>query len=135
MSHRQKPIRKPPSCAVDCTPVLNAPIDCTMKSILAIAAVALLTGVARADWKDLKPGMDYRTARTCVGFPLMQNHGRGGAEVWTYDNRGYIQFQNGRVSYWEHPVLPVFASSRMKSVPVAGKPATMVPGQAVALKD
>lgn len=74
-----------------------------MKTVVAVALVALLTAVARADWKDLKRGMDTRTAWQCVGFPLMESKGRGTAEAWTYDQGGYILLERGHVVYWEMP--------------------------------
>lgn len=107
-----------------------------MKSILAIAAIAVLTGAARADWKDLKPGMDYQMAVRCAGMPLMQNHGKGGAEVWTFDNRGYIQFQSGRVAYWNAPKVPTVQWSALaqSTMPVI-KALKRAGRNAVALKD
>jgi len=78
-----------------------------MKALVIAAMFALLTGVARADWKPdwtkLKVGMDVQTARACLGMPLLRNHGRGGNEVWTYDECGYVQLQFGRVTYFEMP--------------------------------
>ncbi len=74
-----------------------------MKTVVAVALVALLTAVARAEWKDLKRGMDTRAAWQCVGLPLMETKGRGKAEAWTYDQGGYILLERGRVVYWELP--------------------------------
>lgn len=74
-----------------------------MKKVVAVALVALLTAVARADWKDLKRGMDTRAAWQCAGIPLMESKGRGAAEAWTYDQGGYILLERGQVVYWEAP--------------------------------
>ncbi len=47
--------------------------------------------------------MDQSTVRRCVGHPILQNRGKGGAEIWTYDHRGYIEFYRGRLSYYSAP--------------------------------
>ncbi len=91
-----------------------------MKTVLGFAALLLLTGVARADWKDLKPGMDQQTAWKCAGTPMLLNKARG-SEVWTYDHRGYIMFEGGRVTYWEQPKtakpeLSAFARAQAKAL-------------------
>lgn len=107
-----------------------------MKSVLAIVAIAVLTGAARADWKDLKPGMDYQTAVHCTGVPLMQNRGKGGAEMWTFDNRGYIEFQFGRVAYWSAPKQPSVQWSAVAQNTMPAIKALKPAGRnAVALKD
>ena len=70
----------------------------------------------------MKPGMDYGSAVHCAGVPLLQVHGKGGCETWTYDYCGYIQFQYGRVTYFEQPKLPI--------AQVATKPAAAAVAQA-----
>lgn len=100
-----------------------------MKPILIVAAIALFAGEARADWKDLKPGMDYHAATACAGVPLIQNRGKGGCETWTYDCRGYIQFRYGRVTYWDAPKTPV-AQVSGRSGPAQPTPATNPAGVA-----
>lgn len=81
-------------------------MDTSVKVLLPMAAFGVLLTSARADWKDLKPGMDQQAAIACAGVPLMQNRGKGGAEVWTYDHRGYIEFSFGRVIYWSASMPP-----------------------------
>ena len=71
-------------------------------AFLGFAATAI---ALRGEWKDLRPGMDAQAALKCVGAPLLQNHGRGAFDTWTYDGRGYIQFEKGKVVYWE-PTQP-----------------------------
>ncbi len=82
-----------------------------MKVVLAWAVALVATVVARADWKDLKPGMDRGAAWHCVGAPILQNHGHGVFEVWTYDAGGYVMFEAGSVTYWE-PSKPAPAEGR-----------------------
>lgn len=61
----------------------------------------LLAASARAEWADVKQGMDQPTVMQALGAPILMNKGKAGAEVWTYDRRGYIQFQYGRVMWWD----------------------------------
>ena len=67
--------------------------------------LALLTAAsARAEWRDLKAGLDQKSAAELVGSPLMASRGRGGKFVtWTFDHGGYILFENGRIRYWQPP--------------------------------
>lgn len=74
-----------------------------MKMAFVIALAVLLAAPARGAWPDLKRGMDQATVIRCIGAPMMQNRGRGGAETWTYDNSGYVSFERGRVSCWQAP--------------------------------
>ncbi|HVU35284.1 MAG TPA: hypothetical protein VHE61_17745 [Opitutaceae bacterium] len=76
-----------------------------MKRVVTVAVALLLSGTARADWKDLKPGMDPRAAWQCVGVPLMQYAARG-TEIWTFDCGAYVQFENGHVTCWTAPKTP-----------------------------
>ena len=71
-----------------------------MKLAWVIAAAVLLPAAARADWTNLRVGMERERVASCVGQPLLQNHGRAGAEIWTYDRCGYIEFQHGRLTFW-----------------------------------
>jgi hypothetical protein len=102
-----------------------------MKTAIALLVAALLAGTARAEWKDLKPGMDQAAALHCVGMPLMLNRGRGGAEVWTYDYCGYIQFQYGRVAYFE-PSKPVIAKTKPVGAPKTAVAVAKAPAQKAA---
>ncbi len=64
----------------------------------------LLASAAQAAWADIKAGLDQKTTREQVGVPLIQNKARQAAiETWTYDDGGYILFENGRVRYWQAP--------------------------------
>lgn len=84
------------------------PIDCGMKAVLAVVVALFATIAARADWKDLKKGMDRTTAMQCVGVPILTSRGHAGAfEVWTYDSGGFVMFEGGVVTYWEHSKTPV----------------------------
>lgn len=106
-----------------------------MKTILALAVIAVLAGEARADWKDIKAGMDYGTAVRCAGVPLMEIRGKGGCETWTYDYTGYIQFQYGHVTYWEQPKAPIAqAASKPAATAVAqsANPTRPAPSRAAA---
>ena len=63
-----------------------------------------VVSLARADWKDLKEGLDPKTAEQLVGAPLFTNQTRGGSLVtWTYDHGGYILFESGRIKFWQAP--------------------------------
>ncbi len=108
-------------------------INCIMKLVLTIAAVLLLSGVARADWKDLKPGMDQQAAFAAAGVPMMQNRGKAGAEVWTYDRSGCIQFSYGRVTCWEQP-KPQTAKPAPAAVVKSEKPSKAAPAPTKVVK-
>ena len=75
------------------------------KGVKRIVIIALLlVSCARADWKDLKAGLDPKTAGELVGAPLFENRTRGGTMVnWVFDNGGFILFENGRVKFWQAP--------------------------------
>jgi hypothetical protein len=110
-----------------------------MKTALSLLAFALLAGAVRADWAELKVGMDQSAALQCVGMPLLQNRGRGGAEVWTYDRRGHIQFQSGRVCAFEAskpaPAPATPPTAQAKATPPSAKKPVASPRGAVALRD
>jgi hypothetical protein len=91
-----------------------------------VAMIFLLAApCVRADWKDLKEGLDPAAAEQCVGAPLFGNQTRGGTYVnWVYDNGGYILFECGHVRFWQQPSeknggVPSLASA---PVPVASSP-------------
>ena len=74
----------------------------TMKRLV-LLFVCLVSG-ATAAWRDLKEGIDAKTAEQLVGAPLFVNQTRGGTMVnWVYDCGGYILFENGRVKFWQAP--------------------------------
>jgi hypothetical protein len=84
----------------------------------AVAIIFLLAAsCVRADWKDLKEGLDLAAAEQCVGAPLFGNQSRGGTYVnWVFDNGGYILFECGHVRFWQQPSeknggTPSFAAS------------------------
>ncbi len=74
-----------------------------MKALLSPLAVLLAASPCFAAWGDLKPGMDEKAALQCVGMPILQNRGKGGAATWTYDCGGYILLRYGRVTSWDEP--------------------------------
>ncbi len=93
-----------------------------MKTIAIIFVLA--ASCARADWKDLKEGLDPTTAEHCVGAPLFGNRSRGGTFVtWTYDNGGFIFFENGRVHFWQPPADKTGGTQALAS---AASPTTIV---------
>ncbi len=77
-----------------------------MKTIVkTLLVIALLTAAAaRAEWRDLRVGLDPKAVAELVGQPLMQQRARGGVLVtWTFDHGGYVLFENGRIRYWQAP--------------------------------
>jgi hypothetical protein len=74
-----------------------------MKTVLPIVLAAMCVATARADWKDLKQGMDRAAVLRAVGTPLIENKGRSVAQVWTFDSGGYVIFEGGRAAFWEPP--------------------------------
>ncbi len=73
-----------------------------MKRFVVIAL--LLVASARADWRGVKEGLGPQAVINHVGRPLIESRVRHGLLVtWTYDNGGYILFENGRVLYWQMP--------------------------------
>ena len=107
-----------------------------MKALLsAVIAAVLVASVARADWKEVKRGMDQKEVAAAVGAPLIMNRGKGGAEVWTYDNRGYIQFQNGRVMWWDAPSTRKQPLSAVAQAEAARKARILQSQRALAMQD
>lgn len=96
-----------------------------MKRALCVASVLLIGAQLRADWSDLKPGMDANLARACVGMPLFGTNGRA-TQQWNFDHGGYILFERGRVIYWQQPTPPKLVQARpaeiAKKAPAAAKP-------------
>lgn len=82
-----------------------------MKTAPCLAVFAMLTGVLRAGWSELQPGMDAPAAFQCVGAPILQSKGKA-TQQWNYDRGGFILFERGRVISWEQP----------KADPAAAKP-------------
>lgn len=80
-----------------------------MKAVVAVALALGLSGQLRADWNDLKPGMDARAAVQCVGTPILQSEGRAASALWNYDSGGFVLFAAGRVTYWEAPKIKPLA--------------------------
>jgi hypothetical protein len=74
-----------------------------MKKVLPVVLAAMCVATARADWKDLKQGMDRAAVLRAVGTPLLENKGRSVAQVWTFDAGGYVIFEGGRATFWEQP--------------------------------
>lgn len=73
-----------------------------MKRLLML--LLLLTATVRAEWRDLKPGLDPQAVARHIGHPLLQSAGHSGAFVtWTYDHGGYVMFRNGFVTCWHAP--------------------------------
>ena len=58
----------------------------------------------RAEWSDLRDGIDARAVLRAVGQPLIRSRARAGLfETWTYDRGGYAMFVRGRLLYWHAP--------------------------------
>lgn len=79
----------------------------TMNALVVLALLAVST--ARAEWRDLKTGLDAKSAAELVGQPLMATKARGGVMVtWVFDHGGYMLFENGRLRFWQapHPEKP-----------------------------
>lgn len=64
--------------------------------------LALSCGAARAQWADLKTGLDAQMVAKALGQPLIVSQKKGGIyATWTYDRGGYVMFENGRVTFWQ----------------------------------
>jgi hypothetical protein len=76
----------------------------TKQKIVLLALLCLTVAHARAAWSDLKEGLDPKAVMLLVGQPLIANQARGGALItWTFDDGGYILFENGRLKFWQAP--------------------------------
>jgi hypothetical protein len=57
---------------------------------------------SHAAWSDLRAGMEMAEVQRLVGEPLIASRVRGGLFVtWTYDQRGYVLFEHGRLRFWQ----------------------------------
>ncbi len=98
----------------------------------------VLAAVARAEWKDIKEGLDPVTVEQCVGAPLFGNRSRGGTFVsWIYDNGGFVYFENGRVRFWQSPAIkgesgPSVAASAVTAAPSVAETAKASAGSSAA---
>jgi hypothetical protein len=87
-----------------------------MKRLLLVLLLAGVCAPARAEWKDLKAGIDVQAVLAAVGTPLMVSKSRQGLQVtWTYDDGAYVLFENGRVRFWQPPVAKRKATSHCES--------------------
>jgi hypothetical protein len=96
-----------------------------MKAVLVLLLAVLSGAAARADWKELRPGMDRAAVLRALGAPLLENKGRASSAEWTYDCGGYVMFAGGRATFWETPKPPVSRSPQpaaMAKTPVRTPP-------------
>ena len=75
-----------------------------MKRLVLVLLFAGVCASARAEWSDVREGIDVQAVLAAVGTPLMVSKSRTGLQVtWTYDEGGYVLFENGRVRFWQPP--------------------------------
>ena len=75
-----------------------------MKKFFLLVLFAVAAASARAEWKNVKEGLDQKTALQTLGAPLMVSKSKSGMQqTWTYDRGAYIIFVFGRVRYWAAP--------------------------------
>ncbi len=75
-----------------------------MKRVVLLLLFLVSGALARADWSDVREGMDGEAVLVFVGTPLIVSKSRSGAqETWTYDDGAYVLFERGRVSFWSAP--------------------------------
>lgn len=69
------------------------------------AMLLVVTAVSgRADWSTVREGLDRKAVVASIGEPLIVNRSRNKAqESWTYDHGAYVQFTEGRVTFWQEP--------------------------------
>jgi len=90
-------------------------------AVLAVASAA----TSRADWDDLRPGLDQQATLAAVGTPIIASHSRSRVHAtWTYDAGGYIQFEQGRVAHWQAPKAA--AGGALNAAAVASAPVAAV---------
>ncbi|HVU24020.1 MAG TPA: hypothetical protein VHE13_07835 [Opitutus sp.] len=77
------------------------------RALLAIFLV--LSCSLHASWRDLRPGFNASKTIAAIGRPLLVNRSRG-YETWTYDRGGYVEFEGGRLVYWEASKPPAAAA-------------------------
>lgn len=72
---------------------------------LAISVLAVASAVtSRADWGEMRKGLDQQATLAAVGTPIIASQSRSRVHAtWTYDSGGYIQFEQGRVAHWQAP--------------------------------
>lgn len=70
---------------------------------LAIALASAASSWA-AGWNDLRAGLDEKSTLAAVGTPIIASRSKSRVHsTWTYDKGGYIQFERGKVAYWQMP--------------------------------
>lgn len=67
-----------------------------------IALLLLAPRIVRAEWRDLKAGLDPTQTLAALGEPLFVNKSRG-CEIWIYDRGGQVEFEKGRLAFWQQP--------------------------------
>lgn len=88
---------------------------------LAMASVASATP-SRADWTQLRKGIDENAAVAAVGAPMIASRSKSRMHsTWTYDFGGYVQFEAGRVVHWSAPQLPAGVTELPKMQAVAAR--------------
>lgn len=75
-----------------------------MKRLVLLVLLVCVCATARADWADVREGIDAQAVMAAVGVPLLVNASKTKRQVtWTYDDGAYILFENGRVRFWQAP--------------------------------
>jgi hypothetical protein len=76
-----------------------------MKRLLLLSLfVCACTTTARAEWRDVKEGLNVQAVLAAIGTPMMVNKSKSGRQVtWTYDDGAYVLFENGRVRFFKAP--------------------------------
>lgn len=86
-------------------------------AVLAVASAA----TSRADWNDLRKGLDPQATLAAVGTPIIASQSKSRVHAtWTYDAGGYIQFEQGRVAHWQAPKAA--AGAALSAAPVTSAP-------------
>jgi hypothetical protein len=74
----------------------------SLRFLLGLLAAVSGTATAWAGWAELKVGADERAVLAMLGQPIIVSRGIHGLHVtWTYDLGGYVQFERGRVVFWQ----------------------------------
>lgn len=68
--------------------------------LIALIALLLAPLSLHAAWRDLKLGDDAARVTAAIGEPLLVSRSRG-FENWIYDRGGTVEFEDGRVVYWQ----------------------------------
>jgi hypothetical protein len=75
-----------------------------MTRLFLLTLFAFACTTARAEWSDVKEGLNVQAVLAAVGTPMMVNKSKSGRQVtWTYDNGAYVLFENGRVRFFKAP--------------------------------